>query len=466
MNRTIVMLTALCAAMVDVALADTRTASQFTVEESLDIAEVPAGFPVRFCLLTAGKTQYVGYFDKDRRMTIASRATDSDEWQYQVLPSKIGWDSHNYITMAMDDNGHLHVSGNMHCVPLIYFRMEKPGDIATLRKLSMTGNNEKRCTYPEFMRDADNRLIFHYRDGGSGRGNEIYNVYDPNRKTWARLLDTPLTDGQGKMNAYMLGPLRGPDGFFHMIWVWRDTPDCATNHHLSHARSRDLIHWESAFGEKVDLPLILSERRLWVDPIPSGGGIINGGARLCFGQDNRPIVTYHKSDEDGNMQIYAARPENSKWVRHQLTDWDKPVKFSGRGSMGFIGIRISGLSQAEDGLLTMTYRHRDYGSGRLTIDEQMLRPVKKINIVPEYPRQLNQVQSTFKGMGIRRAKDMGASESEGVQYILQWETLGRNRDRPRKPPLPQPSRLRLYKLRTINKTGTANAKQATDKSAP
>lgn len=102
----------------------------------------------------------------------------------------------------------------MHAVRLLYFRTEMPGDISTLRKFYMTGKNETRCTYPKFMRDADNRLIFHYRDGGSGNGNEIYNVYDLKTKSWNRLLDRSLTDGRGKMNAYMSGPTRGADGWF------------------------------------------------------------------------------------------------------------------------------------------------------------------------------------------------------------------------------------------------------------
>lgn len=457
MMKNMALILVVVTAILCVALGEEAATPRFQIEDSLDIAQVPSGFPVGFCLLTAGKTQYVAYYDKLRRMTVASRPLDSHRWTHQVLPSKVGWDSHNYITMAMDDDGYLHLSGNMHGSPLIYFRTETRGDIATLKRHSMTGNNENRCTYPKFMRDADNRLIFHYRDGGSGRGNEIYNVYDPKTKTWARLLDAPLTDGQGKMNAYMSGPVLGPDGFFHMIWVWRDTPDCATNHHLSYARSKDLIHWESAFGSRVDLPLTINERELWIDPIPPGGGIINGGAKLSFDKGNRPIVSYHKSDKDENMQVYVARPENGKWLRRQLTDWDKPVKFSGRGSMGFIGIRISGLSEAEDGLLTMTYRHRDYGSGRLVIDEQNLSPLDRtIQTVPDYPEEMNRVQSTFDGMEIRRSMDRGDSGDENVRYILQWETLGQNRDRPRQPPLPQPSTLRLYKLRANPETETAN----------
>lgn len=431
--------------------AETVKQPSFVIAESLDIAEVPSDFPVRFSLLTAGKRQYVGYYDKDRRMTIASRSLDSNKWQYQILPTKVGWDSHNYITMAVDRDGHLHVSGNMHCVKLIYFRTDKPGDIATLKRYAMTGKAENRATYPKFLTDRQGELIFNYRDGGSGNGMRIYNKYNRQTRSWSRLLDKPLLDGQGKRNAYPAGPVRGPNGWFHIVWVWRDTPDCATNGHLSYARSKDLIGWESASGEKVELPMTLGDKSLCVDPIESGGGIINGCEKLIFDTDDRPVISYHKSDANGNMQIYATRFEDGNWAVHQLTNWSKPVKFSGRGSMGFIGIRISELIRAAPDALTMTYRHRDYGKGRLVIDEKTLRPIdKKVTIPREYPTVLNNVQSDFNGMGIQRTSDIGDSGEDGIRYILQWETLGRNFDRPRNSVLPKPSMLRLYKLSASN----------------
>ena len=51
------------------------------------------------------------------------------------------------------------------------------------------------------------------------------------------MLDVPLTDGQGLMNAYQSQPTLGPDGWYHLYWVWRDTPDCSTNHDLSYMKS-------------------------------------------------------------------------------------------------------------------------------------------------------------------------------------------------------------------------------------
>jgi hypothetical protein len=433
--------------MAGMACGEKSVCSQWKVEQSWDIAEVPSEFPVGFCLLTHGNRQYVAYFDKARQMSVAFRTTDSDEWQYRTLPSKIGWDSHNYVTMAVDRDGHLHVSGNMHCVPLVYFRTEKAGNIATLKPYSMTGRQEDRVTYPSFLFDHNNELIFTYRNGGSGNGINLYNKYDVRERSWSRLLAKPLFDGEEQRNAYPHGPIRGPRNWFHVVWVWRDTPDCATNHHLGYARSRNLLDWESVFGEQVELPLTLGETKLWVDPIPSHGGIINGCQNLFFDAHHQPIITYHKADRDGNMQIYAARPEHGQWNIRRLTEWNKHIPFSGGGCMGFIGISISGLSRAEPGILTMTYRHRDYGGGRLVIDEKTLRPLKKtIKVAPKYPTALNVVESQFDGMQIRRSLDSGRPSQKSVRYILQWETLGANRDLPREPPLPAPSTLRLYKL--------------------
>ena len=97
----------------------------------------------------------------------------------------------------------------------------------------MDGDYEERVTYPSLLKLRDGSIYMMYRHGGSGNGNEIFNRYDAQSRTWKRLLDRPLTDGRGKMNAYILGPHPGPDGYYHISWVWRDTPDCCTNHDLS-----------------------------------------------------------------------------------------------------------------------------------------------------------------------------------------------------------------------------------------
>ena len=44
--------------------------------------------------------------------------------------------------------------------------------------------------------------------------------------------------------------------------------------------------------------------------------------------------------------------------------------------------------------------------------------------------------------------DSGGTDEAGVRYMLRWETLGPNRDRPREGAVPDPNMLRLYKFRT------------------
>ncbi len=418
------------------------------VAKRVDIDTVPSGFPVGFSLLTYGQRQYVAYYDAAHQMTVGARALDQRQWQLVKFDSKVGWDSHNGITMTTDAEGNLHLSGNMHCAGLIYFRTETPGDITTFKRLPMTGKNENRCTYPHFLRDHAGRLIFTYRDGGSGNGSNFYNVYDVKSRCWSRLMDTPLFDGQGQRNAYPSGPVIGPDKLFHVIWVWRDTPDCATNNNLSHARSRDLIHWKTAAGKAIELPMTLATKGLIVDPIPSGGGTINGGQKLAFDSHNRPMIAYHKSDANDNMQIYVARFVQSEWTRRVITSWDKPVKFSGGGAMPFIGIRISTPQRVGDGVWAVGYRHRDYGAGMIAFSEDTLDPVKWSFTPqpPELPAELLRPQIKFDGMGVRHAGDLGESDDPNVRYILKWDALGPNHDRRPAGPLPPDATLSVFKL--------------------
>ncbi len=423
-------------------------AKQNIVDAVMPIDTVPADFPVGFCLLTAGECQFVAYFDAAHQMTVASRRLTEQVWRYTKLPTYVGVDSHNYVTIAVDDAGYLHVSGNMHAVPLIYFRGTRPWDAGSLTAVDgMVGRDELRCTYPTFMRGPQGELIFHYRAGGSGDGDEIYNVYDAATRRWTRLLEVPLTDGQGLMNAYMNGPVLGPDGYYHLCWVWRDTPDCATNHDLSYARSRDLRHWETRGGAAVALPLSLKTAGVIVDPIPAGGGIINGCQQMGFDADGQVVITYHKFDAKRNTQAYAARFEAGRWQIRQLSDWAYRWEFRGTGSMK-TEISLSKPVAAGVGKLALPYRHITHGEGRMLFDARTLAPLGTEPMPPGYPAHLTAPVSPFPEMRVRWAGDSGTTPEPGVRYVLRWEALPPNNDKPRTGKQPEPSRLVLYRLRT------------------
>ncbi len=433
-----------------------ETANQETIDQVIPIDKVWAGHPVGFCLLTHGNRQYIAYYNADRNMVLGQRNLDDDQFELHVMPATarethggtstvVGWDSHNYVTMAVDKEGFVHLSGNMHVHPLTYFRSTAPNDISNMEQImEMVGSEEKRCTYPIFIKDRNGELIFTYRDGGSGNGNQIYNSYDCTGKSWSRLLNAPLTDGKGLMNAYISKIALMEDDWYHTYWVWRDTPDCATNHDLSYMKSPDLKNWYDAFGAKITLPATLDQRSLVVDPIPVKGGIINLAAKLCLDDQNRPAFVYHKYDLAGKLQFYSAWLKGKKWQYTLLTDWDYRWEFSGNGSINS-EVVIRDFYKRPDGYYAVDYWHSKYGEGTLLLNKNMSTVGKVLK--PPVFKETIKLEGSFPELLVQTSEDIGDDGEASVRYILKWETIPRNRDKPRPEPWPGPSQLYLYKLK-------------------
>jgi hypothetical protein len=427
------------------------------IVESTTVSRVWAGHPVRFDLLTHGEQQFVAFYDAERRMTIAARTLGQATWTLFQPPGEwlehrrrlstvLGWDSHNSLRLAVDGCEQIHLCGNMHVDPLIYFRTTCPLDITSLMAVNrMVGSEEAQCTYPLFMDGPNGELIFRYRAGRSGNGVDYYNVYDVETERWRRLLDTPLLDGQGQMNAYAREPRAGPDGRYHMVWMWRDTGDCATNHDLSYACSPDLVHWQAGDGSPLDLPITI-ESGATVDPAQPGEGLINMVQSLGFDSQGRPVVAYTKYAESGPSQAYCARLERGRWRIVQVSDWTYRWAFSGNGSIP-ADIQLSEVQVRADGGLSLPYWHIHEGSGCWVLDEKMLEPVETLAPSPErLPEALARVESRVPGMQVRSMVGRGQGPNPELRYILRWETLCSNRDQPRTT-APPPSELRVYTVR-------------------
>lgn len=426
------------------------------VKKIIPIDKVWAGHPARFSLMTKGERQYIAYYNAERHIMVGQRKLAQDKFELFEIPTHerqsrqetstiLGWDSHNYLALGVDKDGYIHLSGNMHVNGLTYFRSTKPDDITTLVQIpEMTGKDEKRCTYPVFIINKEGELVFRYRDGESGNGNDIYNIYSTESKKWNRLLDTPLTDGEGEMNAYASSPRLEDDGWYHMYWVWRDTYDCSTNHDLSYMKSPDLKKWYNAYGEPVKLPVTFGNKTLIVDPIPPQGGIINLAARLCFDSKGNPVLAYHKYDPLGNLQFYTAHFTGNKWDIKELTDWDYRWNFSGGGVLGSADVRLGSFTNRGDGFYELGYSHIKYGKGFFLLNEDLemcgkvLKPVSIADTM--------KTEGSFPQLKIMTVQDSDDSNKSGAKYFLKWETLPANRDKPRPKPWPEPSQLYLYEV--------------------
>ncbi len=427
-----------------------------SIIQTITIDSVWAGHPVGFCLYTHENRQYIAYYNAERRTVVGQRNLDEDRFKLHVMPATsrkthggtstvVGWDSHNFLTIGIDKEGYIHLSGNVHVHPLTYFRSTQANDISTLEQIfEMVGTEEKRTTYPHFMLSKEGELLYHYRDGGSGNGNEIYNIYNTETRTWKRLLDTPLTDGQGLMNAYQSQPKVLKDGWYHMYWVWRDTPDCSTNHDLSYMKSPDLKNWFDAFGNPIIMPATIEQKSLIVDPIPPKGGIINLAAKMVLDENNNPVFAYHKYDTAGNLQFFTAQIKEKEWVYTQVTDWDYRWWFEGNGSINS-EVRIKSFQKRSDGNYEVDYWHIKYGNGTILLNDKFEAIGKVLKSEP-FGANL-EVEGTFPGLLVQTSYDIGESQEEDIRFVLKWETINRNRDKPREKPWPEPSQLYLYKLK-------------------
>tara|TARA_Y100000385_G_C13095558_1_gene641059 strand:+ start:193 stop:1545 length:1353 start_codon:yes stop_codon:yes gene_type:complete len=419
------------------------------------IDDVWSGHPVGFDILTERGHQFIAYYDADRRLTVIGRKLNEAGFtrvQPEGVPvprrkrmsNVLGWDSHNSLKMALDREGYLHLSGNMHADPLVYYRTREPFDVSTLERVDrMTGKRETQVTYPHFFKNVEGDLLFRYRDGGSGRGSDYYNIYDLERQEWSRLIEGSLIDGEGQRNAYSSGPVRSSDGSYHMIWMWRDTPDAATNHTLSYAHSRDLVHWQTSAGEALELPITIQTGEV-IDAAAPGEGLINMCFNIGFDAQNRPIVSYHRYDAEGQSQAYVARPDGAgAWLIRSLSEWEFRWGFSGGGSI--VGeVRLGAPVLTDEGVMMLSYSTKAAGRGYWYFESDSLERLPPPTREPEASEPkvaLNYTGSDSPGM---QSKSMSSVSEEG-HWILRWETLGRNRDHPREV-IPPPAELRLYHI--------------------
>ena len=212
-------------------------------------------------------------------------------------------DAHNSISLAVDRDGFLHLAWNHHNSPLQYCHGLRPGSLELDRPQSMIGDRETRVTYPEFYSLPGGKLLFLYRDGVSGGGNLILNQYDVKTKKWTRLQDN-LIDGEGERNAYWQMAV-DVKGSIHLSWVWRETPDVATNHDMCYAKSTDGGRsWRRSSGAHYQLP-ITARTAEYVWRIPQGSELINQTSMAADSSGRAYIATYWRPHEESVPQYFV-----------------------------------------------------------------------------------------------------------------------------------------------------------------
>jgi len=275
--------------------------------------------------------QYVAYYDAQSRVILAKRQLGSDDWTIETTPYTGNTsDAHNVISIMVDGAGYLHMSWDHHVDELRYCRSVEPASLTLTDKLPMTSQKENKVTYPEFYCLADGNLLFFYRDGSSGRGDLMINYYDCQTQTWSMRQDN-LISGEDERNAYWQTAI-DDQGTIHLSWVWRETPDVATNHDMCYAKSDDNgVTWRKSTGEVYTLP-ITQDTAEYALRIPQNSLLMNQTA-MCADSQGRPyIATYWRPMGSDIPQYHIIYHDGNSWQAQQVTQRTMPFDVSGTGS--------------------------------------------------------------------------------------------------------------------------------------
>ena len=282
-------------------------------------------------IVTHNGIQYIAFYDENEYLTLGKRELGSARWTFYLSQYKGNCkDAHNVISIMVDGEGFLHVAFNHHGSSLNYCRSIRPGSLILGNKEIMVGRDENDVTYPEFYRLTNGDLIFVYRSGESGRGNLIMNRYDVKTKKWYRVQDV-LIDGEKERNAYWQLYIDNANTI-HVSWVWRETPDVATNHDLCYACSHDGgVTWEKSTGEKYRLPItVRNAEYVWY--IPQNSELINQSG-MCADDNGNPYIATYWRDRDSSVPQYRlVWLDGKEWKMQQVSHREMPFSLSGGGT--------------------------------------------------------------------------------------------------------------------------------------
>jgi hypothetical protein len=282
-------------------------------------------------LVTFKGYQYTAFYDSAQYVVLVKRKSASGKWTInRTLYKGDATDAHKSISIIADGAGYLHVAWGQHNNPLNYAKSLKPGSLALTSKLPMTGSKESKLSYPEFYKLPGGDLLFFYRDGGSGNGNLMINRYSVTTKSWVRLQNN-LIDGEGKRNAYWQLAIDAV-GTIHLSWVWRESPDVASNHDIAYACSKDGgLTWQKTNGEKYTLPITAANAE-YACKIPQKSELINQTSMFADAAGRPFIATYWTDAGETVPQYHIVYFNGTAWAVNNLGFRKTTFSLSGMGT--------------------------------------------------------------------------------------------------------------------------------------
>lgn len=283
---------------------------------------------------THGQDQYVVWVDGAGAPIIGRRDVGSGT----ALPGGAGWetfdlsslpgnplgapvdaDAHNVFAVAVDADGFVHVTGNMHSSALRYLRSTEPRSITSWDEGAMVGSAETQVTYPVFVTGPGGELLFFYRSGTSRSGRLVLNALtgrSDRSRSWERV-GVILADSARGVAPYP-NHIVVADGVIHVMHVWRTGPGAEANRVVAYVASRDGGRsWVNGDGDPVAVPVGVGASTE-VAVVPGDLVVVNSGGAAVDAAGNPVAVFRSRSRSGGGGGLWMVSRVEGRWSAGQV----------------------------------------------------------------------------------------------------------------------------------------------------
>lgn len=293
--------------------------------------------------------QYAAYYQGNLsnsvgKVAVARRPLPHGDWQTLVLDdySFTTVDSHNDVVLGIcAADGTLHLSFDHHVNDLNY-RVSVPGVVddpeSVVWSPALFGPVVDRLagpavmtqvTYPRFIPTPDGKLLFTYRSGSSGGGDEVLYEYDGGTRAWSLVGQYTTRSGTytgtfasgSDRNGYFDNTLFDRNGRLHATWCWRETPNASSNHDLLYAYSDDAGRtWKNQASSTISVAgssfISVASPGIIAWPIPQSRNYINNSAMTVDAAGRVHVVAWHLPAAAPDMAFTTSLSSPSRFIHY------------------------------------------------------------------------------------------------------------------------------------------------------
>ena len=303
-------------------------------------------------ILTYNGYQYTCFWNTNRHVILARRALPSGSWtkiEIGTYTNSIN-DSHNVISLGICPNdGTLHVAFDHHISDLHYLKsvqglVTNPTGVAwatasfgAVTSILVGATKVTQVTYPAFVTTPQGNLLFTYRYGTSGSGDQQLYEYSGLSHVWTNV-GKFINGIANSINAYPHGIAYGKgSNRLHITWCWRETSNAASNHDLFYAYSDDNGRtWKNNAGNQIAqtgstyITKNSSGAKVWT--INQNRGLINQEHMIVDNAGRVHVLLSHIPDSQGDIADFTTARTKSQFFHY----WRNTNGTWTRTAMGFL----------------------------------------------------------------------------------------------------------------------------------